>query len=103
MKTKLYGNADILIYASHYDSIPLPPLEAMSSGTVVICTETDGAKEYCVDGLNSVLVPVKSPESIAKSLIRLIDNQELRSRLIEAGLKTPEERSRKNMDRNCLK
>ena len=103
MKTKLYGNADILIYASHYDSIPLPPLEAMSSGTVVICTETDGAKEYCVDGVNSMLVPVKSPESIAKSLIRLIDNPELRNQLIEAGIKTAEVRSQKNSGEEMLK
>src|SRR5690606_3961498 len=55
LKTRLYGTADILVYASHYDSCPRPPQEAMAAGCAVVCTATDGAMEYCRDGVNALL------------------------------------------------
>ena len=101
-KTKLYGTADILIYASHYDSVPLPPLEAMSSGTAVICTETSGAKEYCVDGENCLLVPIKSPREIAEVLLKLSNDLKLRKRLIEGGLLTAQKMGSENSGKKLL-
>ena len=61
-KTRLFGTADILVYASHYDSCPRPPLEGMAAGLAVICTATDGAREYCVHGDNAILVPPATAE-----------------------------------------
>lgn len=87
-KQRLYNEADILIYASHFDSCPLPPLEAMTTGTAVICTETDGAKEYCVHLYNSILVPIKEPQKIMDALILLTNDDNLRNKLIEGGLET---------------
>ena len=96
LKTFLYGTADILIYASHYDSCPRPPLEAMSAGAAVVCTATPGAREYCRDGENALLVPVQNPEAIAQAVERLLDDRELRKRLVKGGLGTasqlPQER-----------
>jgi len=57
MKTFLYGTSHILVYASHYDSCPRPPQEAMAAGTAVVCTATSGAMEYCCDNENCLLVP----------------------------------------------
>ncbi|MGQ9569633.1 MAG: glycosyltransferase [Thermodesulfovibrionales bacterium] len=96
MKTFLYGTADILVYASHYDSCPRPPLEAMSSGAAVVCTETSGALEYCRNGENCLLVPIKSPDLICEAIERLMDDKELREKLIKGGFETariyPQER-----------
>lgn len=88
MKTFLYGTADILVYASHYDSCPRPPLEAMASGAAVVCTETSGALEYCRNGENCLLVPIKSPDSICDAIEKLMDDKELRVKLIEGGFET---------------
>ncbi|MCX6344982.1 MAG: tetratricopeptide repeat protein [Armatimonadetes bacterium] len=87
-KTQIYGSSDILIYASHYDSCPRPPQEAMAAGIAVVCTATTGAKEYCVDGENSLLIPINSPESIADAVERLMDDADLRNKLINGGLAT---------------
>lgn len=87
-KQEIFNNADILIYASHYDSCPLPPLEAMTAGVAVICTDTAGAKEYCINEYNSLLVPVKRPDKIAEALSRLYDNKELRQKIITGGIET---------------
>ena len=90
-KTRLYGTAHILIYASHYDSCPRPPQEAMAAGAVVICTDTDGAREYCRDGFNCLLVPVRNPQAIAEALNRVLDDSALRDRLVQGGLSTAAE------------
>ena len=88
MKTVLFGTSHIHIYASHYDSCPRPPQEAMAAGCAVVCTATSGAMEYCRDGENALLVPIKSPEAIASAVERLIHDHALREKLIQGGLET---------------
>jgi FkbM family methyltransferase len=88
MKTVLFGTSHIHIYASHYDSCPRPPQEAMAAGCAVICTATSGAMEYCRDGENALLVPVKSPQAIADAVERLIRDQALREKLVLGGFAT---------------
>jgi glycosyltransferase involved in cell wall biosynthesis len=96
LKTYLYGTADILIYASHYDSCPRPPQEAMASGAAVICTATAGAMEYCQHEVNCLLVRIKSPQAIAEAVERLMDDESLRQRIVQGGIETarqyPQER-----------
>jgi len=88
MKTVLFGTADILIYASHYDSCPRPPQEAMAAGCAVVCTATPGAMEYCRDGENCLLVPIQSPQAIADATLRLIKDRALRDQLVQGGFAT---------------
>ena len=90
-KTKIFGTAHILIYASHYDSCPLPPMEAMASGAAVVCTATTGALEYCRHEQNCLLVPVGSPESIAAAVKRIMNDQLLREKIVAGGLTTAAE------------
>jgi FkbM family methyltransferase len=91
MKTALFGTAHILIYASHYDSCPRPPQEAMAAGCAVVCTATPGALEYCRDGENALLVPVRSPDAIANAVERLIRDHAVRDKLVQGGLATARE------------
>ena len=102
-KTRLFGTADILVYASHYDSCPRPPLEAMASGAAVICTSTDGAREYCRHEQNALLVTPRSPEDIAAAIQRLMTDRGLRKRLVLDGYKTaamyPQEREWDELER----
>ena len=90
-KTKIFGTAHILVYASHYDSCPLPPMEAMASGAAVVCTATTGALEYCRHEENCLLVPVGSPESIAAAVKRIMNDQPLREKIVAGGLATAAE------------
>ena len=91
MKTVLFGTSHIHIYASHYDSCPRPPQEAMAAGCAVVCTATSGAMEYCRDGENALLVPVQSPQAIADAVERLIRDHALREKLVQGGLATARE------------
>ena len=75
-KTRLFGTADILVYASHYDSCPRPPLEGMAAGLAVVCTATEGATEYCVHGENALLVPPARPDELAAAVRTLLHDGE---------------------------
>lgn len=96
LKTYLYGTADVLLYASHYESWGLPPLEAMSSGVPVITTANIGSLEYCVNEENCLLVPIKSPTAIADALAKLFNDEELYKKLIVGGIYTAQKYSKVN-------
>jgi glycosyltransferase involved in cell wall biosynthesis/Flp pilus assembly protein TadD len=91
-KTRLFGTADILVYASHYDSCPRPPLEGMAAGLAVVCTATEGAAEYCVQGENALLVTPARPAELAAAVRAVLHDSDLRVRLRNGGRATADER-----------
>ncbi len=50
-------------------------LEAMSTGTLVVASDTDPVKELISDGENGVLVPFFEPDKIADKVCHIIDNK----------------------------
>jgi len=84
----LYATSDILVYPSHYESLGLPPLEAMATKTAVVVTRNIGASEYSVDRGNSLTIPVKSPDAIYDAIKELLEDDELKEKVIEGGFYT---------------
>jgi glycosyltransferase involved in cell wall biosynthesis len=72
------------VYLSLYEGFGLPPLEAMGCGTPVISSTADSLVEVVGDA--ALLVAPEDEDAIADSLIRLIHDDQLRSRLHDAGL-----------------
>ena len=58
-------------------------LEAMASELAVIASNVGGIPEIIKNGVNGILINPESPADLAKELIRLIQNDKLRSDLIE--------------------
>lgn len=85
---EVYRSCDIFVSGSYYESFPLPPLEAMSSGCAVVSTDNEGIKEYGVDGENCLLGHVGDADSLAVRILDLLDHPETRSQLVEAGYQT---------------
>ncbi|MBN1850776.1 MAG: glycosyltransferase [Deltaproteobacteria bacterium] len=83
----LLGTADIFIHASHFEGLPLPPLEAMASRCAVISTYI-GASDYLLHQYNALVVPPKRPDKIAQALIKLAIDPNLRERLGNNGYDT---------------
>jgi glycosyltransferase involved in cell wall biosynthesis len=84
----LYQAAAVYVHPSWWEGCPLAPLEAMACGTPVVAAASEGILEYAVDGENCVLVPPKSPAELADSLYRVINDDQLRTRLINGGYET---------------
>jgi len=78
---------DIFVHASHFEGLPLPPLEAMACRCAVIATYV-GASDYLLDGYNALVVPPGRPDRIAAALLRLSRDENLRLKLGQGGLET---------------
>lgn len=76
-----YQNATICALPSYYEGLPTTLLEAMSCGIPSIATDVEGSSELIKDGETGLLVPPRNPERLAEAILRLLDDEELRTRL----------------------
>jgi len=80
----LYSAADLFAYVSLYEGFGLPLLEAMACGTPVIASNVSSLPEVVGDvGLQ---VNPRDVADIAHALRTMLDDTDLRSRTIAAGL-----------------
>ena len=79
----LYKKAFALVYPSFFGPNNLPPLEAMTLGCPVICSEADGMKEQL--GNSAIFFDPKREDELAERICQLHSNVEERKRLVEAG------------------
>ncbi len=83
---RLYGEAELAVVPSLYEGFSLPAVEAMACGVPLVAT-TGGALPEVVgdDGETGLLVPPADPSALAQTLLRGLDDPELRSRVGTAG------------------
>jgi glycosyltransferase involved in cell wall biosynthesis len=76
------GGAEVAVVPSRFEGFSLPAVEAMACGTPLVAT-TAGALPEVVgpDGHAALHVPPGDPEALAVAVGRLLDDDELRSRL----------------------
>jgi glycosyltransferase involved in cell wall biosynthesis len=78
---QLYCALDVFVSASHTESFGLAIAEAMATGTAVVATETEGARELIQSEQTGLLVPVADAAKLAHAVLRLLEDKELRERL----------------------
>ncbi|MGB7069459.1 MAG: glycosyltransferase family 4 protein [Pyrinomonadaceae bacterium] len=75
----LIAALDIFVSPSHSESFGLAMLEAMSNGTPVVATATDGARELF--GGSELLVAINRPDRLAQRICELISDPMQREHL----------------------
>lgn len=80
-----YPSADIFILTSISEAMSVANAEALACGVPVIATRVRGIPEMIEDNVTGLLVEPKNPEQLANAIIRLKDDEGLRSRIIENG------------------
>lgn len=87
----VYRQSDILLATPKVEGFFLPALEAMSQGCIVISTDCGGINDFAENGVNCFIV--KNPEEIIKSKIinKIVDDDDLRKRLIAKSIQTAKE------------
>jgi len=85
---ELYRNADVYLSTSLYESFPLPPIEAMASGTAVLATDNGGINTYAEPGNNCLLCEQEDIDSMSFALSSLLLNPDTREFLASEGRKT---------------
>jgi glycosyltransferase involved in cell wall biosynthesis len=71
---KLLCVLDVFVSTSETESFGLVIAEAMAAGTVVVATETEGAKEVIEDQKTGILVPIGDVNRIANAISTLLKN-----------------------------
>jgi len=77
--------------AGEHEGIPVSLLEAMSVGVPAIATATGGIPDLLGEGAG-LLVPERDPEALADAIERVLDDADLRARLVAAGSRRVRER-----------
>lgn len=93
----LMAALDVYVSASHTESFGLTIVEAMAAGLPVVATATEGAREIIDKGESGVLVPIGNSEALASSVLRLLKDEDERTRL--GTLARTQARSRFSLDR----
>ncbi len=88
---ELLSMIDILAVPSHAEAFGIVAIEGMAAGKPVAASNTDGLPDIVLDGETGIQFPPKNSEALAESLLRLIDNKELREKFGNAGLQRAKE------------
>jgi glycosyltransferase involved in cell wall biosynthesis len=78
-----YSAALAFVFPSLYEGFGMPPLEAMASGTPVVCSGTSSLPEVVGDA--AVLVNPENVFDIARGMREVILDEALRAQLVERG------------------
>ena len=84
----LYGGAVLFAFPSRYEGFGLPVVEAMSQGTPVVASDIAAIREVAAGSAR--LVSPSAPEAWADTIEELLDDDNERKRMSDAGI----ERSR---------
>ncbi len=73
-----YANADIFVLSSHWEGFPNALVEAMAAGLKVVATDCPGAcRDILGDRLSDCLVPVGDPKTLASTIEKVRNAQDL--------------------------
>lgn len=75
---ELYGEASLVVLASHYEGVPRTLTEAAAAGLPLVATALPGVQGLVVDGRNGYQVPLEDPEAMAEAIQRLLSDDTLR-------------------------
>ena len=85
---KYYEKAEILIVPSLWENYPNVIIEGLQHKCSVVATKVGGIPELVRSQRDALLVPPGNHFALAKAINKLLNNQHLRKRLSETGIKS---------------
>lgn len=86
----LYSAADIFVFASHREGLPISPIEAMASGLPVVLSDIPGCREEVEDGKSGLIFRTRDAKALAGCLTELLAEPERRRQLGAAARRRAE-------------
>jgi len=87
-RAALLRAADVCVLPSRYEPFGTVILEAWAAHIPLVACRSAGPAAHVEDGKNGLLVPIDDHEALAKALRRMLDDDDLRHRVIEDGYTT---------------
>lgn len=88
------GIADIFIFPSLQEGLPVALMEAMSAGVPIICSKVRGNVDLIEEGKGGLLVQPTNVSEMKKSIELLINNEKLRVEMCNFNIKKIQEYDR---------
>lgn len=85
----LYSGAEVFVYPSLYEGFGLPILEAMGAGTAVVTSTATSIPEVAGDA--ALLIDPHRTDDIARAIVEVMTDAQLRARLREKGTRRAEQ------------
>ncbi len=85
LHNKIYNDAAIFVGASKAEGFALPPAEAMMCGCALCLTDIQGFSAYAKRNTTALLSPVYDIEALAKNIIALIQDDDIRIKIATEG------------------
>lgn len=83
---------DCFVMCSVLEGLCTSLLDSLALGTPAVGSAVGGIPEVLVDGRTGLTVPPRDPEALAAAIVRVLEDRELRERLITEGRKHVEEK-----------
>lgn len=99
----IYRNCDIYVIPSYHEGFPRTIWEAMANSLPVISSNVGSIPTFLKSGKNSILINPKSAFEIEKSIIRLINDELLRKKIIFNGRKLSKKNTLEIQSKNIIK
>jgi glycosyltransferase involved in cell wall biosynthesis len=74
----LYEHADIFVFPTEADVLPLAIMEAMASALPVVTTRVGAIAEQITDGVTGCVIPPRDVNALTECALRLVRNPQLR-------------------------
>lgn len=84
----VYSSCDILLKLSRVEGFFGPPMEMMACGGTCVVGKVTGYDEYIVDGENALVVDPTDIEGARAAINNILENNQVREKLVSNGLKT---------------
>lgn len=77
-KIELLRSADIFVYPSYHEGLPMAVMEAMACGLPIVATQVGGLPDLVCPGINGILVPAGQPSQLANAILQLLGDPQMR-------------------------
>jgi len=81
LKVSTFRNADIFVFPSHIENMPIVILEAMAAGLPIVSTNVGEIPDIIDSEINGFLVEPGDTKKLAEKLVTLIESPDLRDRI----------------------
>ncbi|RLB03697.1 MAG: hypothetical protein DRG83_06440 [Deltaproteobacteria bacterium] len=89
---QILSSLDVYVCSSLREGTSIAILEAMAASKPVVATNVGGNPEVVENGKTGLLVPPRNPQKIAEAIVSLLNDEDRRIRMGEAGLRRVKER-----------
>jgi glycosyltransferase involved in cell wall biosynthesis len=90
-KMQLFRSADIFVYPSYHEGMPIAVIEAMACGLPIVATQVGGLPDLVYPHVNGLLVAAGEPDQLANAIQELVLDPQMRHSMQIGSLRLAQE------------